>query len=91
MKDNEKFYSDQEFKQKGIFYTFTIYPTLKDSFNKWNGCDMMVWYNNDITKKEAQYILMGLVSGAKCRYAHPKAVLYSIDIDRHQTALSSCQ
>lgn len=91
MKTSDKYYTDQEFKQKGITYVFTLYPTIRDADEReFNGEDVMVWSNNGITRNEAQLVLMGIVSGAQCKWKHPKAVLYAIDKDCHKTRLSSC-
>lgn len=90
MKTSEKYYTDQEFKQKGITYLFTLYPTIPDADNERNGQEVMQWLNNGITRNEAQLVLMGIVNGAQCKWKHPKAVLYAIDKDCHKTRLSSC-
>lgn len=90
MNTTEKYITDQEFKEKGMIYVFTLYPTIRDAENEWNGTEAMVWLNNNLTRHEAQLLLMGIVSGARYKYKHPKAVLYAFDRHINKTILSSC-
>lgn len=90
MNNNEKYYTNEEFEKKGIVYAFTLYASLRDAHNEKNAQEVMIWSNNQITRHEAQLVLMGIVSGARCKYKQPKATLYAIDHDGQKTCLSSC-
>lgn len=86
----KKYYTDREFNQNGIFYAFTLYASLQDAHDEKNAQEVMIWNNNDLTRYEAQLVLMGILSGASCKYKQPKATLYAIDRDGQKTCLSSC-
>ena len=90
MKNNEKYYTDREFNQKGIVYAFTLFASLKEGRDEKNAQEVLFWSNNQITRHEAQLVLMGIVSGARCKYKQPKATLYAIDCNGNKTPLSSC-
>ena len=91
MNTNEKFYTDQEFEQNGIVYAFTLYATQYDSDRHQNANEVMIWQNNDLTRRDAQNVLMGIIAGARCKYKHPRAILYAIDRTGTNKQLSSCQ
>jgi len=90
MNTKEKYYTDQKFNKMGIVYAFTLYASLRDGRDEKNAQEVMIWHNNDLTRHEAQLVLMGIVSGARCKYKQPKATLYAIDHDGNKTCLSSC-
>lgn len=79
METNEKFYTDQEFEQSGIVYAFTLYATQRDSDRHQDAQQVMIWQNNDLTRHSAQLVLMGIIAGARCKYKHPRAILYATD------------
>lgn len=91
METNEKFYTDQEFEQNGIVYAFTLYATQRDSDRHQDAQQVMIWQNNDLTRHSAQLVLMGIIAGARCKYKHPRAILYAIDRTGTNKQLSTCQ
>lgn len=90
-KDNRKFVSDNTFNENGGKYYFKVYPTKKAADLDENGSMVMTWNNNDITRHEAQLILMGLASTARLKWTHPVAVLYYCSRDGYRNALSRSQ
>ena len=88
--DNTKFFTEKEFSEKGIVYAFTLYAKPQDAHLETNGKEVIIWQNNNLTISIAQCILMGIVSGAGCKYKHPKAILYAIDCNGNKKRLSSC-
>ena len=79
MKNNEKFMTDQEFADNGIKYLFTIYPSRAHYEHEKPVAAVLPWDNNDLTRYTAQLVLMGIIAGARCKYKHPRAILYAID------------
>lgn len=74
---DNKFMTDAQFNEGQYKYMFCVYSSRRDYNTRKEPQKTFPWYNNDLTKEEAQKILLGCCIGASTKFKHPVAVLYS--------------